>query len=268
MKNIALFLAIAFLAACCKEKPLIIPDLSIKRKVLVEELTGVRCQNCPDGTRTLTGLQETYGEDNLIAIAIHAAGSFSVPYAESHEDYHTAEAQAMADFIGIPEGFPTASVDRHEVDANTPLFIPRQQWGAVIAEEIEEDPGIGIYIVNNFDAASRQLDIQVNLAPDKTFSEELRLTVVITQDSIVDYQLDGSFKNPNYIHRHILRDVVSQPDGDIITEPMVPGEVVSKNYSVTLPAEWEVKHCRVVAFVHHGGVPDKEVLQVEEAHVE
>ena len=34
-----------------------------------------------------------------------------------------------------------------------------------------------------------------------------------------------------------------------------------------LPADWEAKHCSVVAFVHHGVTPDKEVLQVEEVHV-
>jgi len=92
--------------------------------------------------------------------------------------------------------------------------------------------------------------------------------VYITQDSIVDAQNIEGFIEPNYLHRHILRDVVSSTSGDLIGEPLTAGALIQKKYQVTLPADYDTKHCSVVAFVHRGsGFDNKEVLQAVEKHV-
>jgi hypothetical protein len=44
--------------------------------------------------------------------------------------------------------------------------------------------------------------------------------------------------------------------------------VISKSFRVSLPEEWEAKQCAVVAYVHRGGDPVKDVLQAVEKHVE
>lgn len=42
------------------------------RKVLIEDFTGQKCVNCPKATDEIHVLQETYGEDNIIAVGIHS----------------------------------------------------------------------------------------------------------------------------------------------------------------------------------------------------
>ena len=93
MKKINLIVTLTILlcafVSCDKiEGPYITPDESVEtnvefpdidpatvfRKVLIEEYTGHRCTNCPDGHRELASLHERYG-DSLVAIGIHA-GSF------------------------------------------------------------------------------------------------------------------------------------------------------------------------------------------------
>lgn len=264
------FLAALFLLGC-EEKPIVIPDLQAgNRRVLVEELTGVRCQNCPDGSRELLALQETYGKENLIIVSIHAAGSFSVPYTSNppnQYDFRFEKGTELANFIGIAEGYPTASVNRQLLPGAMSLFSPRSAWPGMAADEFNQDFGLDLFMNTSYNETSRQLDVSLNIAPAATLAGENRVTVLITQDSILDVQLDGTTKVPNYAHRHVLRHIMTKADGDAISEPLSAGALVNKTFSLTLDPSWDAKHCSVIAFVHHGGTPDKEVLQVVEKHL-
>jgi hypothetical protein len=270
MKNILPLLLFALLAtASCKEKSIAIPEPSTpKRRVLVEELTGVRCTNCPDGTRTLVSLQNTFGADNLIIVAVHSAGSFSFPYNDSKYKFGFPEADALADFIVRPDGPPAASVDRRlpDIGSQSPFAKPAQ-WASLINSEFTKDFGLAMFLKNEYNPATRQVNIEVLMDATQTLPDENRLTVVITQDSIQDVQLDNGVKVKDYVHRHVLRGVVSSPSGDILQEPLSAGALLRRTYTFNLPDSWEARHCSVVAFVHHGGNPDKEVLQAVERHV-
>ena len=260
-----LFAAVALQA--CKEVPIDIPELSVgDRKVLAEELTGVRCPNCPDGTATLVALKDQLG-DNLVIVSVHAAPGYDTPYPESQYDFRTPDGTALANYIGSAAFFPTASINRRLVPPETEPFLPRSIWSGIISEELSKPPVVGLFLNNTFDAASRQLNVDVTIAPEAQLLGEHRLTVLITQDSIQDYQKKGLEKLSDYYHRHVLRDVLTQATGDVIDEALSPASAVTRNYSITLPADWDEKHCSIVAFVHHGTSSDKEVLQVEEAHV-
>jgi len=271
MKKLLPFLALSLFG--CEEKKIEIPDLSVgNHRVLVEEITGVRCSNCPEGSRLLTDLQETYGKENLIVISIHEAPDFSAPYTGSYAnkyDFRTPEGKELADYIGVFEGAPSAAVDRFETPNATSLFVvPHTEWPGLIASEFARDHELGLFMTTDFNKLERDLDIQVNIAPGKTLSGDLRLMVVITQDSIMDVQNDDNVIVKDYVHRHVLRDVVTRPSGDQINESLTAGTVISKNYRVKLPEAWDAKHCSVVAYVHRGGDPVKDVLQAVEEHVE
>ncbi|MBL7807475.1 MAG: Omp28-related outer membrane protein [Saprospiraceae bacterium] len=263
--------AVITLFTACKEEPVLIPDPSLNvsnRTVLVEEGTGVKCQNCPQGTQTLVALQQQYGEEKLVVVSLHAATNFSVPFASSAYDFRNPEVQALADYVGVQEGWPTASINRRLLPNETSIFItPHTRWGGEVAQDLLTDASMALSLTNTFDHNTRNLNIKVEILPDQLLSGEHRLTVLITQDSIQDPQLSGSTVISNYIHRHVARDVVSAPTGDIINEVLEAGALIIKNYTVTLPADFDEHHCSVVAFVSRGGNPDKEVLQAAEKHV-
>jgi hypothetical protein len=268
MRNI--LFAILFCLASCEERKLEIPELSVgKRHVLVEELTGVRCQGCPEGTRELIGLQKTIGAENLVVVSIHAAqGSLSEPYPNSKFDYRSPEIQKLADFIGQASFVPTASVARITPSGAQTPFLARP-WGGAINAELSKKSDLAMFLNNKYEAVSRTLNIDINLIPDQTLEGENRLTVLIVQDSIIDYQLDGTAIKPEYVHRHVLRDVVSAPEGDPLTEALLLGGApVSKKYTVQLPAEYDAKHCSVVAYLHRFTATERHVVQVIEEHIE
>ncbi len=260
-------LAAAALFWGCAEKSIPIPELNVgSRKVLVEELTGVQCPNCPDGTAALVNLGNQIGE-NLIVVSIHAAPGYDKPYAESKYDFRTAKGSELANFIGDASFFPAASINRRLVPPETEPYLPRQIWAGIINEDLGEDPALGVFLESTFNPVNRQLEVEVTLAPESTLTGEHRLTVLLTQDSIQDYQKVNLDKVPDYYHRHVLRDILTQPTGDVITEPLTANAVIIKKFTMALPVDWDEKHCDIVAFVHHGTAPDKEVLQAAEAHV-
>jgi len=67
MKNTYIFagLMIMLMLISCKEELIMVPDFEIPpsdRKVLLEELTGVRCPNCPAGAAVVKELKTLYGD--------------------------------------------------------------------------------------------------------------------------------------------------------------------------------------------------------------
>jgi len=275
MKKIVYVIFFAALFAGCEEKWVVITPTTKsggndpseqKRVVLAEELTGVRCPNCPEGTDALVALDKQYGEQ-LVVVSIHAALGYDQPYNNSLYDFRTGKGTQLANYIGSAIFFPTATINRRIVPPETEPYLPRQQWAGIIAEELAKPLTVGIDLKTAYDANSRKLDISADITPVEDLLGDYRLTVMITQDSIVDVQKVELVTVVNYLHRHILRNIVTQATGDIISEPLVADGTITKTFTLNLPVTWEAKHCSVVAFIHRGGDPNKEVLQAAEKHV-
>lgn len=263
------------LALGCKEVPVLIPDPGtgpgpspdtsfVPRRVLVEELTGVQCPNCPGGATELINLAAAYGDTGIIIVSIHAAQGFTDPFAASQYDFRTIDGNNLSQYIGSPIGFPSAAVNR--VRVNNRDYLLKQQWAAAIANQLDTSYQIRVDVQNSYNSASRALHVKVDAKSRFSLQYDLRLTVLITEDSIVDPQQVNLTYVPDYLHRHVLRDVVTAYNGDAIGS-FDAGEVLTREFDLTLPAGWKPEHCSVVAFVHRGGDPDKEVLQAAEEHV-
>lgn len=269
-----MFCASAWWLLSCEEQWVIIEPASSgggggsaeKRVVLAEELTGVRCPNCPEGTAALAALQQQH-KDRLVVVAIHAALGYDQPYPQSRYDFRTPKGTEMANYIGAAFFFPTAAINRRIVPPETEPYLPRQIWAGIIAEELEKPLLVGVDLAQTYDPATRRLEVQVSITPKQDLDGDHRLTVLITQDSIVDYQKVNLVTEPNYLHRHVLRSVLTSATGDALPA-LQDKATVQRSFSLTLPADWEERHCSVVAFVHRGGVPNKEVLQAAEKHIQ
>lgn len=265
---------LALFAFGCKEVPIVIPDPGsnpppldtayIPRRVLVEELTGVHCPNCPGGSAELIRLDTLFGDTNVIIVSIHAAQGLSNPFPESQHDFQTTAGTDLANYIGSPLGYPSAAVDR--VPVNNSDYLLKQQWSSAITRQLDTSYQIRMSLNNDYNPASRALHMRVGVDPRNSIAGNFRMTVVITEDSIVDPQQVSLVYVPNYMHRHVMRHVVTAFNGDVIGA-LNAQSVITKEFDLVLPADWVPEHCSVVAFVHSDGNPDKTVLQAVEAHV-
>lgn len=262
MKNLIFLLFLVIIINGCEQKCAIIPPLQPptvgEKNVLIEEFTGVRCVNCPEGSAEIENLKVLY--KNLIAVSIHA-GTFAKPY-PNQDDYSIQDGKDILNYLGDPIGYPSAVIDRKAFKGE--IQIGRTEWGPYIIEESKLSPKVSISISKNYNEANRNLEISTNIIPTENINEKLALTIMITEDSIIGKQLLPTVGlKEDYVHKHMLRDVVTNSTGDPINEITTKGNVIQKKYSLVLPANLVDKHCHIIAFVSRVGA-NKEVLQVEE----
>lgn len=238
------------------------------RVVLVEEFTGVRCINCPAGSAELENLLSVYG-DQLVAVSIHAE-FFANPYPQSQYDFQTPEGDFIISLVGLPEAYPSAVVDRKQFTGESDLQLVGQgSWAGKIAEQLDGQAKISLNINNTYDDASRNLSVNVSGDVFEAVDEEVRLTIMITETGIVDHQLTPNSSpdtDPDYVHKHVLRKVITAFDGDVVTNSAEIGDVIDEVYSYTLPDEWNAAGCEVIAFLHLNS-SSKEILQAAEEHL-
>jgi len=255
MKNYLLLFVLVILIVSCTENGPIIPPLGPQelgdRKVLVEEFTGVRCPNCPPGSAELESLKSLYGE-NLILVAIHASGSFAIPLEDSKYDFRTEAGEQLRTYLGQPFGYPSAVINRKKLPDRSNLQLNQAAWASTIEEELQADPALAINVVTTYDPDSRQLAVDITLLPNQTIDENLRLSIMLTEGEIIDKQLTPEGEDPDYVHQHVLRTMLSRFDGDALAT-LARGKVLEKKYTFTVPDAWQVERCDIIAFVHQTG---------------
>lgn len=267
-KILALFAFFAILTFGCNE--IVAPiDLQITytgRRVLVEEFTGVKCVNCPEGSKKLEELVAQHGE-YVIPISIHA-GFFSNPYDSSLYDFRTPQGtNLVANLLGPVNGYPGATINRTFYPNETELSISLSKWAGYIIQDILQAPKVEVDIAPTYDTTSRQLSVTVDLDFAETVTEPLGISVVITENNIVDYQLDKDGLKANYNHKHVLRTMLTNYAGDAIAIGQTKaGSTPSFTYTFTLPANWNADNCEIIAFVSHKGAK-LDVLQANKVHL-
>lgn len=267
LKNIFLGVAtaaMAMAAASCSnidegDRLIYVKPAEVGRAVLIEDLTGQRCINCPDGTDIINGIIETYGEDNVIAVGIHcgplgfAGNSKRVGLmTDTGVEYYKHWAN------GTNLGQPSAIFNRKKGKGPIDNY---NNWAAEVGRIISEKANLSVDIANAYDAMTRTLTTKVGaFGVNGTVSGKLQVWIV--EDGIKAMQMmpDGS-ANQDYIHNHVFRAAVNGTWGEEVT--VKEGETTSKDYSYVLPETWNAENISVVAFVYN----DNGVENVAKKHI-
>lgn len=258
-----------FFLSCDEQKEPIEPFTPPEgeRVILIEEFTGIGCTNCPKGSREIESLLTQY-PDNLVAVSIHA-GFFSdtSTFSFGKYDFRTEEGAALYNYIGAPLGYPSASINRTPVAGDLQLSL--NQWSSAINRDIQVDPAVEILLDVSYDAGSRLLVVNTSTVAKENISGDLRLSIMLTESGIVDAQDDLEFGgiNYNYVHNHVLRDMLTPATGETLSNSVMTGQVLPKSYSVTLPAQWVAENMEVIAFVSSDNANGIPVLQAAHSHV-
>ncbi len=258
--------------ASCSEIPPVIPEsnettpsddlTNQQRQVLIEEFTGVRCVNCPAGSAFIQDLLSLHGE-RLVAVSIHA-GEFSHPYNDSQYNFQTPQGDQILNYVGQPFGYPSAVINRKLFNGEAILQLGKGSWAGYIEQEKAHPPVVKIGITPSWQANARTLTANITVLVEETVSDEdIRLTVLLTEDGIVDVQLTPKGKDPDYVHRHVFRTTLTPALGESLGNVLVVGSDLNRSYTYQLPNGWNEANCYLVAFVHRAGA-SKEVLQAHE----
>ncbi len=220
---------------------------TVLQNVLLEEFTGVKCNNCPEAAEEAKRLVAAYG-DRIIVLAIHA-GNLAQTDPDHPRAFRTPEGTAyFNDFnlFGVPVGF----VNRKEYEQNAIIKL-FQDWNTEIVEEISKPAVAKINLVEQgYNSSSRELDINgtvevIGDLPDA----DIYLTVILAESKIISAQtMPDKSINPNYEHNHVLRAAFNSAYGEAID---LSSDTANFNYSITLDSEIVKENAEVIAYIYN-----------------
>lgn len=240
------------------------PDVNpqdVYRKVLIEEFTGHRCTNCPQGHQTLETLHQQYG-DTLVAVGIHY-GALAKPFGSVFSyDFRTEAGNQIGDAYNI-DGIPAAIVNRVQKSGGW----PREQWASAVRDVDRSKVYAAVQLINEYDAASKTLKANAKVTTMKEFDYQLRLILLVLEDGIVKPQKDGNQDIEDYVHNHVLRCALTDAFGFVLgKDSWLSGDSETYAASVSFDGhDWIPENCYVVAALYDPATT--EVLQVEKANV-
>ena len=229
MKRLFLLATIILgLTACSNidedERLIYVEPAEVNRPVLIEDFTGQACVNCPNATAAIHELQETYGEENVIAVAIHCG-----PFAHLRSNMGNAFLSDLGTKLG-DEYYTHWNIEAQpgvKINRGAPIY-DTNQYAAAVANELKKTSTV------HFDAVEFSNNaVLVNLSSSDRV--EGRLQVWIVEDSInakdpqTKYQQfmpDGS-RRQDYVHNHVFRASLTN---DAYGEP-VTLEAGNKSYT-------------------------------------
>lgn len=230
-------------------------DAPQPRLVLLEEFTGVRCVNCPRAHNTIINLQSTY-PGRIVAVGIHT-GIFSVPYADRN-DFRIPEGNSLENLLGGAQGYPAGSVNRKKFPDESRIIISDQKWSNYVGGELAGGAPVNISMDRDIDLAALKMSLEVKVKLNQALEGPLHLTVYLTEDNIVDYQLTPTGVDSSYVHKHVLRKTVTAYNGqNLASSTYEANRVFIYRFIVDLNPAWNLSNCKAVGFVHRiGEVPE------------
>lgn len=201
------------------------------RNVILEEFTGRGCGYCTDGHRIANQIMAA-NPGRVWAINIHAGG-----YAQtSYPNMITNDGNTIHGGFSI-SGYPTGVVNR-----TTAAGIDRGQWNGQANTQLNQAAECNVAGIARINPETRMatITVEVYYTGNSSVSENY-LTVAMLQDSILGSQSDYGNYNPTqwlngqYVHMHILRDVITPSAWGEAISPTTAGTLITKTYEYPIP---------------------------------
>ena len=201
-----------------------------KSNVLIEEYTGVACQYCPLGHKTVDQTLAAF-PGKAFAINIHQ-GTFATKFT-------TQWGNALAQQARVT-GYPSATLNRHAFSSNSIQINPGQAYPFAM-QALEEPSPVNVAATVDLDPATRLMVVKVEVYyTGNSMGDFDMLNVALVQNNVLAQQTGGStyypenMVNGQYRHNHILRHLLTGQWGDTIPHP-VAGTFFTKEYAYVVP---------------------------------
>ncbi len=278
MKNGLLTIVIGIVLAAmmltsCDEKEITIPAFvppDTERVVVIEEMTGVSCQGCPNGSTKLQSLIQLF-EGNVIGIGVH--GDFLCEPVSGHSQYDfrfdkAKEIENSFFFIGKP----AAIINRQKFSDQDFIGITNvDAWQQYVERELEKPQLLTLGHSHEYDSDTRTVEIEITGFPEQNVEGTFNITVQLLENHIIDAQKNGPDIQDDYEHMHVLRAVLTESAfGDNFDTDLEVGEMISRTFTYTLPpfdGTWVEDNIEVVAFVSRVEANSEEIIQGTQFHL-
>lgn len=275
LRNIILVcIAISFFS--CEEQMVMIPEVDnpgTERVVLLEDLTGASCSNCPAASTIAKDIQLTF-PGKVVVVGIHG-DLLSEPTFNSKYDFRFEEAEALENYLGFFFGKPAGAINRTQIEGDPEFSISTpERWQNIVQEELSKPHVLNLFAEVDYDEQTREVSVSAGATAVVDLEGNYNISVMLTENHIIDSQDKnegmGTVTIEDYEHNHVLRKMLTPFDGESLGTDLSTGNLISKTFSGTLPAEdgtWIADNMEVVVFVHRVDGGFKNVVQAFETHL-
>lgn len=201
------------------------------RRVVISQLTGTWCVNCPNMTSALkTVSAELPGRIEVLAFHGSSGGSNIDPYAID------ATAKLLSKFN--LSGYPSAVIDmRKAASGSSATYLMVE-----VDESLKNYPATcGVKIESTYDKSTKKASVKISVAASKTNTYTLGYAVVV--DGLTEPQTGA---DEDYVHNNVVIGI-NNINGEMIGE-IKENEEWSQTFEVTAGTKYDVANMRVVAY--------------------
>ncbi len=262
MKKSLLLLGNVLVAGLSFAQETPVSQTPLNKNVVLEELTGINCQYCPDGHKRAKQIADA-NPGRVVLVNVHAGG-YATPGA-GQPDLRTTDGTALDAFFN-PTGYPAGALQRTAFGTETMLATGRGNWAGMAATALGQASPVNIAMDAEIDATTRVVTLHVEMfyTTPQTAGTNHYLNVGIVQNNYEGPQTAGSTWNPdavlpngNYLHQHMFRGFINTGGTWGETIDASTPTVITKTITYTLPAalngvDMNIGDLQFFAFLHEG----------------
>ncbi len=219
-----------------------------EKHVCIFEFTGAWCTFCPAGYERMhrvmskPSMAKYAGKYHYCAFHSNSGGKDDMAIPETEDAFRL--------FKGID--FPSFISDlRYAGNLNEEVISYFQE--SVVACFNEHPVHCGVAVSSELNSDATQTKVSVKVASEKTM--EYRVIVLLLENMVKGPQKDPTYQNgnPDYIHNHVVRDVVTVYEKTFTGEKITAdgtiraGSEAVKSWDVGLNPEWKPENMEIYA---------------------
>ena len=231
-----------------------------KMVTLLEDYTGVKCNNCPEAGALALQLQEQY-EGHLVVLGVHPKGALQNP-AGGFPDFRTDDGNEWNNEFNIA-AYPNGLVNR------IGGVLGAAQWATEVSRYMNTQAPVRLIVKTEFDDATRELKVSIHSKFLQQFEgADIRLITCMMEDNILGKQVTPDGIDENYMHRHVFRGTADgQTWGRLLSSSDIinAGQNFITNMKFILNDDYNPDQFYIVAFITDNDT--KEVLMAAETKI-
>jgi hypothetical protein len=232
------------------------------KAVLIEDVTGVRCNNCPSAAQKALDIVTQKSEDSVVVMALYSGDYntfFTAPW-PGFINVNSVYSSQVINQLGIPGSLPSGYVDRAIFGSQTIRFNPFSSWPNLVNQRLRSTTPVNISLEKTL--SGRNLTVKMKLEYNTAVSDNHKYSLFITESGIVSKQTTLTKIDDNYVHNHVLRYAFGNAVGNALNSPLVAGRTFEKLLDFEVPADYNLAKCHIVCVVSNANT--EEVINVRE----
>ncbi|MBT8326508.1 MAG: Omp28-related outer membrane protein [Bacteroidia bacterium] len=239
------------------------------RAILVEDITGVRCVNCPQAAKAAKHIQDTMEMSDVFILGLYPQQPLNLTTpASGFEDLRNATSQLIGSNIyEFSNQLPAGGVNRKQFSGQTSIRIPYSLWENS-AKTLDGTNAIVNLELNKLKLNDSTFQVKSKSSFIQKPEQDVFITVLLLEDGILHPQYTLTGTDQSYIHKHVLREAFTPYNGVPLSGPdcldIDRGVVVEKGWEVVIPEYVNKANASILVFLNYNDASNKEVLQCTE----